>query len=79
MMYIATKMDREPAKGIYGDQASTRNRHLDRERRQFIREAAIRICVEHRRRDEIWDMSTRDAKDIWRAASKLWSERPEDC
>ena len=51
----------------------------DQERRDFIREAAIRLCVAHRTRDDIWEMSAADARSVWVVARSLWLHKLKDC
>jgi hypothetical protein len=61
-----------------------RDEHADRERREFIREHAIRIdaavCAASAtgaRRDQ--EGSILPAKRVWELARELWDARPEDC
>lgn len=75
-MYIAEPSDRKKNSDYTPDDVrAERSEHLDRERREFIRTAAIAVASAV---DSNGDRAFSPAE-CWDRASALWRLKPEDC
>lgn len=72
-MYYVTHISQ---RGTPDDPSSGDGYMLDLERREFIREAAVRLLVSWRERNCQTQVAHAQAARCWQDAEALWAERP---